>query len=137
MSDWLISTTDYRADGIFSEFYQDDELFCRTLEHAYPNDGSYVPKLPRGATYTCVRGMHTLEHYNGGKPFETFEITNVPGRTGILFHPGNTNKDSDGCVCTGMTLISDKTWMIQRSQDAFSRFMSAMSGVDEFQLRVE
>ncbi len=136
--DWLLRTTDYRADGIFSELYNGQDLFCVTLEHAYPNDASWLPKIPRGATYTCVRGMHQLAHYNGGQPFETFEVTGVTGHSGILFHPGNFNRDSIGCILPGRAIMQEgQDWYVARSQDAYSAFMSALNGIDEFQLQVE
>ena len=140
MSNWLLSTTFYRADGVFSELRQEDTLFCEALEHSYNQpDGTWLPKLPRGATYRCVRGMHTLERYNKGDPFETFEITGVPGHTGILFHPGNLNSHSNGCVLLGMKreVTSDNTWIITSSRDAFALFMTANTGVDSFDLEVQ
>jgi hypothetical protein len=137
---WLLRTTAYRPDGIFSELYQDATLFCVTLEHSYKEpgmDGKWLPKIARGATYTCKRGMHSLEHYNGGKEFETFEVTGVEGHSGLLFHPGNVNANSIGCVLPGRELRQDPAgWWITRSQDAFSTLMSALEGVDEFELEV-
>lgn len=85
------------ADGIFSDLFQGlgTGLELTTLEHAYPirnrESIDYAPKIPNGI-YTCVRGMHQLEH---GWPFETFEVTGVAGHSGILFHIGNFNADSD------------------------------------------
>ena len=136
---WQLVTDDYRADGIFSTLFNDNASFCRTLEHAYEDaEGNWYPKLKRGATYKCVRGMHTLEHYNQGRPFECFEITGVPGHTGILLHVGNLNRDSDGCVLLGnkVVTLNSQQWMVQRSQDTFSKFMSLLDGIDEFDLEV-
>lgn len=134
---WLLRTTAYRADGIFSELYNGPDLFCVTLEHAYRNDVAWIPKIPRGATYTCNRGTHNLVTYNKGLPFETFEITGIAGHTGILFHPGNFNRDSNGCVLVGKELKQDVDWWISHSKDKFAEFMTALADVDEFQLRVE
>jgi hypothetical protein len=136
---WILTTTDSREDGIFSELHQDDELFAVTLEHAYQQlDGTWAPKLPRGDVYQCERGMHILEHYNHGEPFETFEITGVSGHSGILFHPGNLNKDSDGCLLLGEKLVTLKSgvWMVIKSQLTFNRFMNTLDGVNEFTLEV-
>ena len=138
MNDWLLSTTNARADGIFSELYYDSDLFAVTLEHAYVQpDGTWLPKLPRGDTYTCVRGMHSLEHWNMGRPFECFEVTGVPGHTGILFHVGNKNDDSDGCILLAKTLITTTPqWIIQTSLVTFEKFMAQLEGINEFDLEV-
>jgi len=121
------------AEGIFGSLSTagGTHLFA-TLEHAYEQpDGTYAPKLPPG-TYACVRGQHQLAHM--AQPFTTFEITGVPGHTNILFHVGNYNEDSEGCVLVG-AVRSDN--MITHSKMAFEAFMDLQSGVDQFNLTVE
>lgn len=131
---WQLKTTDYRIDGIFSELLSEDGTRVgATLEHAYPSGDGFLPKLPRGATYTCVRGQHQLEH---GAPFITFEITGVPGHSGILFHVGCFNQDSNGCVLVGDMVVKPATWWINRSRDTFEKLMLALDGVDSFDLEV-
>ena len=124
--------TDFRPDGIFGEFAFDGEArFCFTLEHSYDNQ----PKLQPG-TYTCVRGTHKLHN---GVPFETFEITGVAGHAGILFHAGNFNRDSEGCVLVGHTIAVDPNTgdeMVTGSKDEFAQFMARLEGVDSWQLEV-
>lgn len=106
-------------------------IICVTLEHAYAQaDNSYLPKLPCG-DYNCYRGEHRLHNLI---PFTTFEITGVPECTRILFHKGNTNKDSEGCVLLGTT---KDALGIADSHDAFDKFMSLQSGVDHFVLTVK
>lgn len=101
-----------------------------TLEHAYPdNKGSYISKIPDGM-YRCVKGSHSLHQ---GPPFTTFEITGVKGHAGILFHVGNTNEDSEGCVLLGELQVGSS---IHKSKDAFSRFMSIQDDLDTFSLIV-
>lgn len=117
--------------GIVSTLTKDSDIVFTTLEHAYQNpDKSYSPKIPHG-TYTCVRGMHQLAHM--AHPFETFEITGIVGHTNILFHVGNFNADSEGCVLLGQGLGNQ---MIIGSKVAFDTFMASLSGVDSFTLEV-
>lgn len=110
-------------------------MICWTLDHAYPvgigNDPE--PKLYDGV-FTCVRGPHRLHGMT--EDFETFEITGVKGHTDILFHWGNWNKNSDGCVLTGRALIKGDPWMVTDSRDTFAEFMKLQEGVDSFQLTV-
>lgn len=96
-----------------------------------------APKLPPGI-YRCVRGIHRL-HNKEAKPFETFEITGVPGHTGILFHVGNFIHDSDGCVLLGRVVSSTETEpvMVTDSVKTFTRFMLDQEGVESFPLTVE
>lgn len=113
-----------------------EELLAVTLERAYPNSGtnSFQPKVPPG-TYTCVRGLHQLEHMNA--PFQTFEVTGVTGHTGILFHVGNTQNDSIGCILLGSSMHWDgHTELILNSKVAFNRFMALQKDQNSFQLVV-
>ena len=112
-------------DGIFGELADESgDRIAFTLEHSYDS----VPKLPPG-TYQCLRGTHTL--HSG--LIETFEITGVPGHTGILFHYGNFNDDSDGCVLLGEGQAGN---MITYSREAFTQFMVLCDGLDSFTLFV-
>ncbi len=124
--------------GIISNLTDDkSNLIGVTLEHAYPDSNSlYVPKIPDGI-YTCVRGLHQLTGM--AAPFETFEITGVAGHAGLLFHPGNKNDDSEGCVLTGEQLVrkADESCFVTNSRFIFARFMAMQTGVDQFQLTVE
>lgn len=123
--------------GIFSELVDDQGVFmAHGLEHAYGcTQGRgvfYAPKLPPG-TYTCRRGHHEL--HSG--PIETFEICGVPGHTGILFHKGNFQEDSEGCVLLGLkTYPNNPKPGIGESTDAFHAFMESLAGIDEFTLEV-
>lgn len=128
----ILQRTNYLSAGIFGNLLKDGgALFCVTLEHAYDRgDGTYAPKLPSGE-YTCVRGKHNLLLLG---EIETFEITNVPGHTGILFHIGNYNNDSNGCVLLGTESAGS---YIEHSRLAFIQFMNMMDGVEEFKLMVK
>jgi len=107
-----------------------------TLEHAYQqyDDPSiYTPKIPKGS-YECVLGQHQLA---GKEPFMTFEITGVEGHTGLLFHPGNTDEDSEGCVLMGEKIMKNSNkWIITNSRTSFEHFMQMMEGIERFTLDV-
>jgi hypothetical protein len=128
----------FRYDGVFGHFYFDgeEEPFMVTLEHAFPQDSeTYFPIIPNGI-FTCRRGIHSLHN---GIPFETFEVTGIEGHSGLLFHPGNYNKDSEGCILVGTvvtTYDSKGDKMITGSRDKFQEFMKRLDGVNEFQLKV-
>lgn len=135
--DMVLRRLNFRQDGILGELVSDDQTFeCATLEHAYTNDnGNWEPKLPIGL-YLCRRGKHTLEHH--AYPFEAFEIMNVPNHTNILFHVGNFNNDSQGCVLLGEKMNQSErgSLMIGYSKSTFDKFMNFHRGVEEFNLTV-
>lgn len=137
----ILTRNEYRSDGIFGTLSLGTlSNTLRTREHAYeyPPLPGYKPKLPLGS-YTCIRGQHVIS--NGLGPFITFEVTGVVGHSGILFHVGNYNSDSEGCILLGVGTVGgtnstggDKALTL--SKVAFEEFMGALVGVDEFTLHV-
>jgi hypothetical protein len=133
--DLTLQRTQYRPDGIFSEVTDVDGPVMVTLEHAFPNgQGDFLPKIPPGV-YACVRGLHRLDGMT--EDFETFEVSGVAGHSGLLFHWGNWNKDSDGCILTGEGYgASSSGEMVTNSRATFEKFVALQNGVDSFQLEV-
>lgn len=120
--------TSYTDDGIFGNLFDESaNIVCVTLEHSYHR----VPKIPSGL-YTCVRGFHRLE--GAADSFQTFEVTGVPGHTGVLFHVGNLNKDSSGCILVGTAVGAS---CIIESKLAFKNFMMLQASLDSFELLVK
>lgn len=131
-SDYILTHTRFCSDGIFGELKKFDGTFVAyTLEHSYNNK----PKLADG-NYNCVRGPHRLHGMT--EDFTTFEIKGVPdfnGQpvTGVLFHWGNYDKDSEGCVLMGS---SETPIMITNSRSTWGSFMDSLNGIDSFNLTV-
>lgn len=137
--DFRLKNEAFDADGVFGALYDAaNKAIAVTLQHAYDSgkgDGSYLPKIPPGV-YKCVRGQHRLEGMSAD--FTTFEITGVDGHTNLLFHWGNYNLDSEGCVLLGEHVApTDNGLMITNSRDTFAKFMGLLTGVDSFTLTVE
>jgi len=130
----ILKRTDFIDTGIFGLLTDTDgNQVAVTLEHAFDSgngDGTYAPKIPNGV-YTCQRSQHRLEGMD--HDFTTFQIMNVPNHTNILFHWGNYNQDSDGCVLLGNERNGD---MIMNSKVTFQKFMDLQNGLDTFTLTV-
>ena len=115
--------------------------FC-TAEDDWLDNRPQVSCIPAGL-YVC----RATVHHKTGEP--TFEITGVPGRSRILFHAGNTEEDSMGCVLLGTDFgcktVRDEDaagaparvkWSVTGSVAAFARFMATLAGVPQFDLQV-
>ncbi len=135
--DLKLTRLHFRDDGIYGHLTSITGAYLSigiTLEHSYDSglgNGSYTAKLKPG-TYICVRGVHKL-HNN--VPFETFEVEGVEGHDNILFHVGNFNKDSEGCILIGRSIDLDDS-MITGSKVTFKGFMDLQKDVDKFTLTV-
>lgn len=111
-------------EGAFGVLLDERGLpFAVTLEQT---DALFDVKIPVG-TYRCV----PTQFYRGGYP--TFEITGVPGHTRLLFHMGNYEKDTEGCVLVGSEFRG--TW-IAGSRLAFNTLMEKTAGQTAFNLEV-
>lgn len=71
----------------------DKSLFCCTLEPADLLNRVNMSSIP-AQQYICLPRSSIKYGF-------TFEVSNVPGRTGILFHAGNTRGDTEGCILLG------------------------------------
>lgn len=109
------------------------QIAC-TVERTFGELGAPAVVLQPGE-YVCVRGEHSLD---GIHRFETFEVTGVSGHSGILFHSGNWETDSKGCIIVGEafgTLGERKA--VVRSVSAFHTFLDRERDVESFMLTVE
>lgn len=123
--------TDYLEDGIFGELEIKENVKLATLERAYPSEhGLWLAKIPEGV-YKCIRGYHRLHGMDFD--FVTFEITNVPGHSSCLFHWGNKEIDSDGCILLGTYRNGN---LIFKSKIAFETFMTELVGINESELTI-
>lgn len=123
--------------GIFGVLLNSEgKQIAVTLEHSYMKDGENRPKVKTGS-YVCKLGPHRLASMKHN--FDTYEIENVPGHTDILFHRGNNENDSEGCVLLGEKLMKndDGSYWINNSKVTFSKFMNHQAGVPEFNLEVK
>lgn len=126
--DLTLRRQSFTDQGVFGLLLNDQgDTIAVTLEHAYDR----APKVPPGE-YKCVRGLHRLEGMK--EPFETFEVTGVPGHSNILLHVGNYQRDSHGCILVGTEILGE---MITQSRVAFEKFMELQKGVDQFTLTVK
>jgi hypothetical protein len=119
--------------GVFGELVSEDgSAKFATLEHSYLVGASWLPKVARGKTYTCVR-YNSPDH---GYP--VFVLQGVPPFQGapvsyIEIHIGNYCKDSEGCILLG---LRKRSGMIEDSRIAFDQFMEIQKDVDSFTLTV-
>ncbi|MDR2609186.1 MAG: DUF5675 family protein [Rickettsiales bacterium] len=102
--------------GEFTVYLNDKKAFeCWCLENAFR-------AIPEGQ-------WDIVNTYSPRFDREMFEI-NVPDRTGIRIHAGNTYADSSGCILLGESYIDRKTdYFIFNSQLSVDKFEKITEGV--------
>ncbi len=113
--------------GTFGVLRHGQVPFVLTLERPWADNERDISCIPAGR-YRCRR-LHSPKFGN------TYEITEVPNRTHVLFHSGNTIEDTQGCILLGEEFSG--TWdrpMIVSSRRGFLEFMRYLDGALEFDL---
>lgn len=127
-TDLTITRFAYSELGTFGRFFVDGQVLY-TVERPWLNNIQVQSCIPEGV-YQC-----SPQFYNRGG-YAAVEIKDVPGRTHILFHKGNTMNDVAGCVVVVSRLgVCKSTWGGLDSANAFRLFMKHYGGRD-FELEI-
>src|SRR5574338_211184 len=117
------------SDGAFGLLLNEnrDKLIAVTCEPTY--DWLNI-KIPKGV-HKCTRTLF----YKGG--YDTYEV-HIPEHSRILFHRGNVETDSDGCILVGKQFGRlNSRHAVMYSYDGFRNFMQHVGILPEFDLQVE
>jgi hypothetical protein len=116
-------------EGTFGALRLNKELVCATLEPQDRLNATDVSSIP-AQQYRCLR---TRSPRFG----ETFEVADVPGRSAVLLHPGNTRDDTRGCILLGTAWGRVPAGRgVTASRAAFKDFMDRLAGHDAFRLTI-
>lgn len=93
MNVYTLTRTTTGPQGTFGTITDETgTVICVTCE---PPEGNNGPD-------TCIpTGTYTVIPHNSPAHPNTWEISDVPNRTAILIHDGNTEEDTLGCVIVG------------------------------------
>jgi len=112
----LVRVTSHPKHGTFGTLTLGGRPICLTLEPYYNDNNPNTSCIPTG-NYVCRR-VRSQTHG------ETYEVTDVANRSYILFHKGNRDINSRGCILLGEeygSLMGD--WAILGSRKAHDEFM--------------
>lgn len=131
----LIRLTTSRSRVQRGVIISEGEPLCLTLELPWRNNEAQLSCIPDG-DYVCRRD--TNRKTSGGLLIpETYEVVNVPQRSGILFHVGNVSLDTHGCILLGSKFgYIDSNAAVLQSREAFELFIKTLKGVLKFQLEI-
>ena len=115
--------------GTYGVLLQGAIPFAVTLERPWLDNQVGVSCIPSG-TYTCKR-VHSPKFGT------TFEVCDVPGRSEILFHKGNIDDDSHGCILVGESFnqVLGKPGITSSAQ-GFAEFVQITLMTESFPLEI-
>jgi hypothetical protein len=120
----LLERFAYSPFGVFGRIML-PEYECYTVERPWLANRPRVSCIPEG------RYRLRLGTFNrGGYP--AYELLEVPGRSLIKIHVGNTVDDVIGCIAIGKSLgYVDRKWAVTGSRKAYREFMNTMETLQQ------
>ena len=114
-------------DGTFGTLNINGQPMFTTLEETWLDNQKRISCIPEGV-YECVK-------YSGTKYKDVWKVKDVPNRTAILFHWGNTERNTAGCILVGRNFSQFGTvYGIGRSREAFNMMRKRVP--DKFTLHI-
>lgn len=129
MKQLLIKRIAFLSEQTLGVVLDENIPFAVTLEQQDDDNKPETSCIPAG-TYICKRVMSPTFG-------DTFEVTNVPGRSHILFHKGNVDEDTKGCILVAEQFEFLKGEIaVLSSEKGFSEFKERLKGIDTFTLTI-
>lgn len=117
----------YCPDATFGKLKVND-FECYTVERPWLDNRTSISCIPEGS-YCIELGTY----HRGG--YKSYEILDVPDRTYIKIHIGNTCEDVHGCIALGSRLGSIRGhWAVMSSKQTYHNFMEATNNEQHGQI---
>jgi hypothetical protein len=94
----LIIREEFTNKSTIGSLYINGELMCDTLELPYKNNQRSISCIPSGEYKVRLRPARQ----SATRDYLHMILEDVPNRDYILFHRGNTAKDTRGCILVGI-----------------------------------
>mgnify|MGYP003132074354 FL=1 len=93
----LLIRDTFTEESTVGRLFINGELFCDTLENPWKNNQRNISCIPDGEYDVRLR----LPRESASRDYIHLLVKEVPNRDWILFHRGNTAKDTSGCILVG------------------------------------
>lgn len=126
----MVNRDIFTKDSSLGQLFIDDQFECYTLEDKYrevTGEAVSVWKVPKETAIPLGRYRVLLQN-SPRFQIVTPHLQDVPGFTMIEMHPGNTNKDTEGCILLGTQRGADS---ISESRIAFTTLMAKLQSTTE------
>lgn len=126
-------THHYLTDGIFGTLDIERMPFCQTLELPWRDNKPDVSSIPPGE-YLCNQILSPK------RGCQVFELQNVPNRSSVEVHWGNSIYDIEGCILVGRafgiveTKDNGEVLGVQESKIIFNILMAKLKNDPQIKL---
>jgi len=115
----LLIRDTFTKESTMGKLYLNGEFISYTLENPYINNQRNISAIPQGIYKVRLRTAKE----SATRDYLHLLVEDVPDRSYILFHRGNTAKDTRGCILTGINKTDN---MVMESRKAHSYLMGIL-----------
>ena len=94
----LLIRDTFSENSVIGELFLNGERMCDTLENPWKDNQRNISCIPEGEYKVRLR----LARESASRDYLHLLVQDVPNRDWILFHRGNTAKDTSGCILVGL-----------------------------------
>ena len=98
MINLLLIRDTFSKESTIGELFLNGERMCDTLENSWQDNQRNISCIPEGIYPVRLR----LPRESATRDYIHLLVQDVPNRDWILFHRGNTAKDTSGCILVGL-----------------------------------
>ena len=98
MINLLLIRDTFSKESTIGELFLNGERICDTLENPWQDNQRNISCIPEGEYPVRLR----LARESASRDYLHLLVQEVPNRDFILFHRGNTAKDTSGCILVGL-----------------------------------
>ena len=98
MINLLLIRDTFSKESTIGELFINGERICDTLENPWVDNQRNISCIPEGVYPVRLR----LPRESATRDYVHLLVQEVPNRDWILFHRGNTAKDTSGCILVGL-----------------------------------
>ena len=98
MINLLLIRDTFTEESTIGELFLNGERICDTLENPWLDNQRNISCIPEGVYDVRLR----LPRESATRDYLHLLVQEVPNRDWILFHRGNTAKDTSGCILVGL-----------------------------------
>ena len=103
MINLLLIRDTFSKKSTIGELFLNGERICDTLENPWVDNQRNISCIPEGVYPVRLR----LPRESATRDYLHLLVQEVPNRDWILFHRGNTAKDTSGCILVGLGTEQD------------------------------
>tara|TARA_R110001583_G_scaffold22800_10_gene85133 strand:+ start:305 stop:739 length:435 start_codon:yes stop_codon:yes gene_type:complete len=99
----LLIRDTFTENSTIGELFLNGERMCDTLENPWKDNQRNISCIPEGEYKVRLR----LARESATRDYLHLLVQDVPNRDWILFHRGNSAKDTSGCILVGLNSEQD------------------------------